>query len=244
VSTKSLVEIACFDATHVPAISAAGANRIELCAEEHAGGITPSHGSIQYARQQTKLPVFVMIRPRAGGFIYSREETSIMLEDIKIAKELGANGIVCGALDERDKVDVKTMALLIEAARGFEITFHRAFDHVADPIKALDELIKLGVKRVLTSGQQNTAEQGIGLLKELVAHSAGRITILAGGGVNSGNIEALYAAGIREFHASAFAWKITDINETKIRFSGYTQSEMVCDEAKIHAMKNKLLHLE
>lgn len=187
------------------AAQAGGANRVELCAGIPEGGTTPSYGDIAIAREvlnETRL--HVIIRPRGGDFLYSYTELRIMLKDINIARELGADGVVFGCLTEQGDVDLPLMQRLMEAADGMSVTFHRAFDVCRNPREAMEQIIALGCERILTSGAQNTAEEGIPLLKELQQQAAGRIKLLAGCGVNEGNIVRIAeATGIREFHFSA-----------------------------------------
>ena len=187
------------------AAQAGGANRVELCAGIPEGGTTPSYGTIVLAREtlaDTRL--HVIIRPRGGDFLYSTLEQRIMLKDIETAKQAGADGVVFGCLTADGEVDVPLMERLMEAAQGMSVTFHRAFDVCRNPHRALEDIIGLGCDRILTSGQQPTAEQGIPLLKELQQQAAGRIILLAGCGVNEQNIARIAReTGIQEFHFSA-----------------------------------------
>lgn len=187
------------------AAQAGGANRVELCAGIPEGGTTPSYGDIIIAREslkQTKL--HVIIRPRGGDFLYSPIEQRIMLKDIDNARQLEADGVVFGCLTAEGDVDIPLMKQLMEAAQDMSVTFHRAFDVCRNPQEAIEEIIGLGCHRILTSGQRPTAEQGIPLLKELQEQAAGRITLLAGCGVNERNIARIAReTGIQEFHFSA-----------------------------------------
>lgn len=187
------------------AAQAGGADRVELCAGIPEGGTTPSYGDIMAARNlldRTRL--HVIIRPRGGDFLYSPLEQRIMLEDITNARRLGADGVVLGCLTPDGDVDLPLMARMMKAAAEMSVTFHRAFDVCRDPYRALEDIIGLGCHRILTSGQQPTAEQGIPLLQELQKAAAGRIKLLAGCGVNEGNIAHIAReTGITEFHFSA-----------------------------------------
>lgn len=187
------------------AAQAGGANRVELCAGIPEGGTTPSYGDILIAREtlrETRL--HVIIRPRGGDFLYSPIEQRIMLKDIDNARQLGADGVVFGCLTAEGDVDIPLMEQLMEAAQGMSVTFHRAFDVCRNPQKALEDIISLGCDRILTSGQQPTAELGIPFLKELQQQAAGRIILLAGCGVNETNIARIAEeTGICEFHFSA-----------------------------------------
>lgn len=181
-----------------------GAQRIELCAALEVGGVTPSAGLIAEARKVEGLTLNVIIRPRGGDFLYDSHEVACMEEDIRTCRRLGADGVVIGALTAEGDIDTAACRRLIEAADGMSITFHRAFDMCRDPRKALEELIALGCHRVLTSGQLPTAEAGIPKLKELVQQADGRIIIMPGCGVNSGNAaRILNSTGATEIHASA-----------------------------------------
>ena len=181
-----------------------GAHRVELCAGIPEGGTTPSYGEIKTARRILDIRLHVIIRPRGGDFLYSPIETETMLEDIRMAKKTGADGLVFGCLCPDGNINLPLMQKLMEASGDTPVTFHRAFDHCQDPYRALDELISLGVTRILTSGQQPTAPQGTPLLKELQAYAKGRIILLAGCGVNETNIRQLAQdTGIHEFHFSA-----------------------------------------
>lgn len=182
-----------------------GADRVELCAGIPEGGTTPSYGEIAMAREVlTHTRLHIIIRPRGGDFLYSDMEIRTMLKDIDIARKSGADGVVFGCLSADGEVDITSMRILMEASKGLSVTFHRAFDVCRNPQKALEEIIGLGCDRILTSGQQPTAEQGIPLLKELQGVAAGRITLLAGCGVNENNIARIAAeTGIHEFHFSA-----------------------------------------
>lgn len=182
-----------------------GASRVELCAGIPEGGTTPSYGDIVLAREVlTETRLHVIIRPRGGDFLYSPLEQRIMLKDIEMAQRLGADGVVFGCLTADGNVDIPLMEQLMETAQGMSVTFHRAFDVCRDPYTALEDIIRLGCDRILTSGQQPTAEQGIPLLKALQKQAAGRITLLAGCGVNEQNIARIAReTGIHEFHFSA-----------------------------------------
>ncbi|NNC46325.1 MAG: copper homeostasis protein CutC [Winogradskyella sp.] len=181
----------------------AGAHRIELCQELSVGGITPSFGLIKEVKEQLFIPVHVLIRPRAGDFVYSDEEFNIMKTDIESCKSLGCEGIVTGLLKTDSTIDVERTKQLVDLAKPMQFTFHRAFDSVKDPFLALNELMQLGVESVLTSGQAETAEKGIGLLAQLIKKSHNKITIMPGGGVNETNVKKFIAIGCQEFHTSA-----------------------------------------
>ena len=181
-----------------------GAYRVELCAGIPEGGTTPSFGDIRMARQllqETKL--HVIIRPRGGDFLYSHLELEIMLHDIKVAKQLGADGVVFGCLTADGNVDIAAMKMLMNAVGDMNVTFHRAFDMCKNPKEALEQIIELGCTRILTSGQEENALAGIPLLKELIEQADGRIIIMPGCGVNPNNIlQIAEETGASEFHFS------------------------------------------
>ena len=181
-----------------------GADRVELCAGIPEGGTTPSFGMIRNARENISIALNVIIRPRGGDFLYSESELREMVYDIQAAKELGADGLVFGCLRPDGSVDKEAMSVLMEAAGGTPVTFHRAFDHTNDPFKALEDIISLGCTRILTSGCRPTALEGAELLAGLVEKAGDRIIIMPGCGVREGNIaEIARLSGAREFHFSA-----------------------------------------
>ncbi len=182
-----------------------GADRVELCAGIPEGGTTPSYGEIKVARRVlNKTRLHVIIRPRGGDFLYSPLEVERMEEDIRICRELGADGVVIGCLSADGTLDIEANRRLVDAAKGMSVTFHRAFDRCCDPHTALEQLVDMGIDRVLTSGQQPTAELGVDLLRKLQEQAHGRITILAGCGVNEQNIRKIQQlTDVKEFHFSA-----------------------------------------
>ena len=182
----------------------AGIDRVELCAGIPEGGTTPSYGDILVARKLlTTTKLHVIIRPRGGDFLYSDLEKEIMLEDVRMARRLGVDGVVFGALTAEGDVDREFMRQLMKEAEGMSVTFHRAFDVCRDPFLALEQIIELGCHRILTSGQMPKAEEGVGLLRELVERASERIIIMPGCGVNASNIAHIAeATGTREFHFS------------------------------------------
>ena len=180
-----------------------GARRVELCDNLLEGGTTPSAGMIRLVRQKLKIDLMVMIRPRGGDFLYSAEEIQVMKTDIRLAKESGADGVVFGCLTTHGTIDKEKTVDLISVARPMKVTIHRAFDMVADPFQALQDLITLGADRVLTSGLEATAAEGANLIHELVKQAGDRIIILAGGGIRPHNIhELIHKTGAKEYHVS------------------------------------------
>ncbi len=181
-----------------------GAHRIELCCNLKEGGLTPSAGTIQLVRKWLAIEVFVLIRPRNGDFCYSDIEFETMVKDIYFCKEQGIDGVVVGVLQKDHSIDVERTALLIEAARPMKVTFHRAFDCIPNSIEGLEQLVDLGVDRVLTSGQATSAIGGQALIKTLVEQAGSRITILPGGGLNQQNIvDFINFTKVEEVHLSA-----------------------------------------
>jgi copper homeostasis protein len=181
-----------------------GADRIELCANLIEGGTTPSAGCIQLARAQIQIGLHVIIRPRGQDFLYSDLELAVMREDVLTAKRLGADGVVIGCLTAEGDVDLARTQELIGLARPMQVTFHRAFDMCRDPQSALEQLIALGVERVLTSGQEATAVEGLDMIAALNRQAGDRIIVIPGGGLTGRNVGRVVAAtGVREVHLSA-----------------------------------------
>lgn len=200
--SHKLLEICTGDPEGVLDAIAGGADRIELCSALSEGGLTPSIGMIRYS--SPLIPTNVLIRPRPGDFIYTPDELEVMTADIIEAVSAGANGIVTGALTPAGDVDVEACRKLIAGAKGLDNTFHRAFDLTADPFRALEDIIGLGFKMILTSGQQSSAMEGAALIAELHRRARGRIKILAGAGVTPDNAaELLRLSDADELHASA-----------------------------------------
>ena len=199
-----LLEICAFNLPAALAAQRAGADRIELCSGPEEGGVTPSAGLIRAAREKLQIPVYPIIRPREGDFLYSVEEFGIMIDDVRRCKELGCDGVVIGMLLADGSVDQSGCARLVEAAYPMGVTFHRAFDRAVDPFAALETIIGLGCERILTSGQRPAAMEGAQLLRELVREADERIVIMPGSGVRASNIAELAAkTGAVEFHTSA-----------------------------------------
>ena len=179
-----------------------GAHRIELCAGLWEAGITPSFATIKKSCA-LDIDVFVLIRPRGGDFVYTAHEFEILKTDIENCKNLGVDGIVSGVLRTDNTIDLERTQALVELAKPLPFTFHRAFDLIEDQEEAIEQLISIGVKRILTSGGKASAPEAFEQLKKLVKKSNDKITILAGGGINSQNIETLLDSGCKEFHMTA-----------------------------------------
>jgi copper homeostasis protein len=198
----TLVEAAVETLEEALAAKRAGADRIELCANLGVGGTTPSAGLIASVVQQVNHPVFVMIRPRGGDFVYAADEIDAMIEDIDRARPLGIAGIVTGALRSDGSVDVDSLRRLMSPAAGLPVTFHRAFDVVANRTEALEQVIDLGASRVLTSGGAATALDGAVAIAMLVDQAGERVSIVAGGKIREQNARDVIArTGVREVHA-------------------------------------------
>jgi copper homeostasis protein len=199
---KILIEAAVESLEDALAAVAGGAHRLELCADLDAGGTTPDRALIVGVLARVKVPVVVMIRPRAGGFVYSRDELEHMRREVALALVLGAAGVVFGALTEDRRVDERAVRGLMRAAHGLPVTFHRAIDETADPLASLDTLRSLGVARVLSSGGAPAAVDGADTIAAMVGRAAGSMSIVAGGGVRWYNVvELVRRSGVREVHA-------------------------------------------
>ena len=203
-------------------------DRIELCQTLEQGGITPSPGLIDYAVAYG-IETHVLIRPRPGGFQYNWDEVEIMLRDILECKSMEAKGVVVGALDEFGLIDEKAVGLMVEKAGDMDVTFHRAFDDTYNFEKSIDTLVKLGVKRILSSGLGSNVELGMENLKAMMEYADGRIEIMPGGGVNASNIQklisevqpdAIHFSGTKKYlldENSMFSETILKVNEEKVR---------------------------
>ena len=198
------LEVIAFDVASCRIAELRGADRIELCANPHEGGTTPSYGTISVARESTSIQLFPIIRPRGGDFCFTDGEFEAMVADIRQCARLGCDGVVIGMLRADGTVDVQRCTELVRAAGEMQVTFHRAFDRVRDPMAALEDVIALGCRRILTSGLQPDVDRGRDMLRALVAAAGDRITIMPGSGVRSTNIAELARfTGARAFHSSA-----------------------------------------
>jgi copper homeostasis protein len=199
-----MLEICIDSVASARAAAAGGADRVELCANLPEGGTTPSAGMIRTVRAAFSGGLMVIIRPRGYDFLYSDDDMAVMLHDIRAARELGADGVVIGCLSADGRVDKERCGRLIEAAGNLDITFHRAFDMTRDLHEALEDIVGLGIKRILTSGGEADVATGILILTKLARQAAGRVSIMPGGGVTEDNIaEIVMATGVREVHLSA-----------------------------------------
>ena len=178
-----------------------GTSRVELCGSLVEGGVTPSAGLIATARQRISIGLHVMIRPRAGDFYYSADEFEVMRRDVLMAKQLGAEGVVFGILDADANVDIQRTRALVDLARPLRATFHRAFDMSADLFRSLEQVTETGADRILTSGGAKTAIEGVATLARLVDQAGKRAVIMACGGINHQNVQAVVEeTAVREIH--------------------------------------------
>ena len=199
---KYLLEISVETLEGVLAAERGGADRIELCGDLSAGGVTPGVDLVHAVRNQIRIPVFVMVRPRAGDFVYSNSEFEMMKRSIVDAKESCVDGVVLGILRSDRGVDVERTRELVNLARPLPVTYHRAFDESADLHQALEDVIETGAARILTSGGAKSAEEGAAVLAELVQGGGERIIILPGAGINASNISKIALRTLaREFHS-------------------------------------------
>jgi copper homeostasis protein len=201
-----LLEICCGSIDDAIEAEKGGAARIELCSALFLGGLTPSLGTIREARQRLKIPIISMVRPRGGGFCYTEAEMATMERDAEAAVAEGADGVVFGILQADGRIDIARTRSILERIGKRQSVFHRAFDVTPDPFEALEQLVELGVTRILTSGQKDTVAEGADLIRRLIERAAGRIEILPGGGIASYQIpDVLRRTGCRQIHLTA--WK-------------------------------------
>lgn len=185
------LEIACFNLESALIAQENGADRVELCAGIEVGGTTPNFEIVKQAREKLAIDLYVMIRPKGGNFVYTDAEFQLMQADILALKAVNVNGFVFGILKEDNTINWEQNKMLVDLAKPFPCTFHRAFDEVINPFQALEQLIDCGFKTILTSGQSQNVMEGINRLTELVTKANNRITIMPGGGLRSTNIETI-----------------------------------------------------
>lgn len=208
-SPAARLEIACFSPEAAMIACNNGADRIELCIDYSAGGLTPAVADLESVLEHSSVPVYAMIRPRSGDFCYTSEEFRQMKKDVQLLKNAGAHGLVWGILSPANVLDENRNAELVDLAGDLPVTFHRAFDVAHDPFETLEQLISLGFSAVLTSGKQSSATMGVNLLQQLIQKANGRIEILPGGGIRSSNIQALHKQLQASFYHSAAITGIT-----------------------------------
>ena len=197
---SSIVEVCAFSLESCIAAEKGGAKRIELCSSIHEGGTTPSAGLIQLAKQRVSIEIHAMIRPRGGDFCYSNDEISVMEADIRMVKQCGCEGIVLGILQKDGRVNVSQTKALVALAKPMQVTFHRAIDMTPNYLQALEDIIETGCHRILTSGQKNTALEGMEAIEILVNQAKGRIEIMAGSGINAYNAKLFLRTGVNALH--------------------------------------------
>jgi copper homeostasis protein len=239
---KAVLEIAVFNIESALLAASSGADRLELCENPYDGGTTPSYGFLKNVVECISIPVFPIIRPRGGDFIYSNAEYKQICYDIELCKDLGFKGVVSGILLADGTVDHKKTKQLVALSGSMQFTFHRAFDRAINPLQALETIIDTGAKRILTSGQVPYAFDGKELIQQLVQQSGSRIIIMPGSGVRSNNIKALQAfTGAQELHSSA---RLT-VNSS-MHYHPDSMKETIVntlvDASEIKAMKVQLMH--
>lgn len=198
------LEICCYNYQSCMVAAAAGANRIELCADAAEGGTTPGFGTIKLVREKVGIDVYPIIRPRGGDFFYDAEEFAVMKSEILLCKELGCAGVVIGMLKQDGSIDKERCKQLVALAYPMGVTFHRAFDRASNPFETLEDIIQIGCERILTSGHRPAAMDGTQLLSDLIRQANDRIVIMPGSGVRAANIiDVAKKTGAAEFHSSA-----------------------------------------
>lgn len=240
-----LIEIATSDFVTTQSAVNGGADRIELCANLAEGGTTPSAGMVRQCREAFDVALYPIIRPRGGDFLYSPEEFEIMLHDVKLFRELGADGVVIGMLEADGNIDLKHTAQLVKAAYPMGVTFHRAFDRCLDPFKALEQLIEIGCERILTSGQKPGAPEGVELIAELNKAADHRIIIMPGSGVRTDNVRWLSEqTGCTELHSSLRRKTRSKMEFIHPAFASSEESYMnnAIDEEEVRQLKKALLN--
>jgi len=239
------LEICCYGIDCAMTAQLSGADRVELCSAPREGGLTPSAGVLEAARRQVTIPVHPIVRPRGGDFCYTAHEFEVMKSDVALMRELGFPGLVIGMLDEDAHVDVARMRQIMALCDGMAVTFHRAFDLCHSPKRALEVLSDLGIARILTSGQQQSAETGIPLLRELNEQNVGPI-IMAGAGVRLSNLQKFLDGGIQEVHSSASRLVASPMRYRKAGVSMCSEAETdefsryCVDGDVVEAMKNMM----
>lgn len=245
VNIKKNIEV-CVDSV-VNALHAqrAGANRVEFCASLTEGGVTASHAQIVWARKLLQIPLYALIRPRGGDFLYSDIEFDIIKSDIHFCGQSGCDGVVIGALCADGSVDMQKNGTLIDIAKqyGMGVTFHRAFDRCADMFKSLEDIILLGCERILTSGGYNSAIEGINVISRLVQQAKGRISIMAGAGITPKNAcQILKETGVDELHGTFRSKRRSNMQYLNLNFTNQSDEYEIwqTDIEKINKVLNIL----
>lgn len=234
-----LLEIAVFNISSALVAEKAGADRLELCENPQEGGTTPSYGTLRTVMEKVGIPVFPIIRPRGGDFLYDEQSYEVIRKDLLLCKELGFPGAVLGLLNSDGSVDKERTNRLVELGYPLEITFHRAFDRAKEPLAALKDLIECGCSRILTSGQHPTVKEGLPLIKALIRAAGNDIVILPGSGVRSATIPMLIDAGAGEFHSSA-RMSVPSAMNFSVPTMRETLDNLLVDPAEVAAMKRLL----
>jgi copper homeostasis protein len=244
----TLVEIASFTPESALMAAMAGADRIELCSGFAEGGLSPSIGAVALVKERVSIPVHVMVRPRVGDFVYHENELQAMALDLSFYRKLGVDGVVLGVLTENGQVNREAIKRLVDVARPMSVTFHRAFDQCVDPLRALDDLIRCGVDRVLTSGGKASVLEGLPILKQWMDYVGNALMILPGGGIKADNVEHIVAhLGVKEIHLSGKMQVNSPMQSTASAVSLCSPNEVSdfqwyeCDASQIQAVKNKCL---
>lgn len=232
------VEICCGSLEDSIAAYRGGAHRVELNSALHLGGLTPSLATLIKVKEEVKIPVITMVRPRAAGFCYSEKEIDVMMMDAQLLLEAGADGIAFGFLHADGSIDIGNTKKMVDVIKSFgqnkEAVFHRAFDCTTDPIVAIQQCIELKIDRILTSGLENKAVEGRELIKQLVAQFANQIEILPGSGINETNVTDLIAyTGVNQVHSSCKDWAIdptTTLNHVSYAYHEENDYEIVSEE--------------
>lgn len=239
---KPILEVCAFHIDSCVIAEEQGAFRVELCDNPIEGGTTPSYGTIKRVRDSISIQLFPILRPRSGNYYYSHEEFEILKMDIEMCKELQCDGISVGVQTISGEIDKERLKRIMDWAGTMGVTVNRAFDGAPDPFKALEDIIECGCQRILTSGQKTAAPDATQLLGRLVRQAAGRISIMPGAGVNSGNIAQLRAAsGAYEFHASArkaLPNPLTYINHEVNDYGNVFVADPVEVKAMVNAIRN------
>lgn len=221
-----IIEICAYNIQSCIIAARAGASRIELCTAPAYGGITPSHGAIEQAIRKVNIPIYCMIRPRGGDFVFDQDEIAIMKRDIFVCKELGCRGIATGAQKQDGNLDADLVKRMVEWAYPMGVTCHNVFDKAPDAFSTLEAVIESGCERILTAGLQPKAIEGMAVLKKLITAAAGRIIIMPGGGVRSSNLSQLIATTeAKEYHSAALT---------------YTDDRFIADEEEVRKLVERI----
>ena len=238
---KYLIEVATSDFLTTKSAVEGGADRIELCANLAEGGTTPSYAHIKKCREAFSIPLFPIIRPRGGDFLYGDSEFEIITKDVLLCKQLNCDGVVVGFLTKDGTVDQKKTELIVKLAYPMEVTFHRAFDRCKDPFAALESIIEAGCQRILTSGQQQKAIDGIELIKQLIVAADNRIVLMPGSGITPDNIRMISeATGAVEFHGALRNSKASEMDFVHPVFSAYDYTVPWINEMDLRSIRKAL----